>query len=148
MKKLFFIPLVLLFVACKTYSDEDLKGFDKKIEGYLKKRNMECERSASGLYYRIEAPGDERKIKLSDIVTFKYKGTLLNGKVFDDHMDEPVEFNVSTLIAGWKEVMLELGKGGKAFLVVPPQLGYGTHELDDIPKNSILAFELEVIDVQ
>lgn len=140
---------IILFLGCvlascgDTYSEDQKNDFDKKIERYLKKKKIKCQRSSSGLYYKILDPGQGDLIKLKDQVSFTYKGTLLNGKVFDEQK-EPVEFNVQTLIGAWKEIMLSLKPGGKAYLVAPPQLGYGEHDLDDIPPNSILVFELEV----
>ncbi len=143
-KILAFLSISSLLFSCgDTYSKEEKNDFDKRIERYLKKKNIKCTRTSSGLYYKILDPGEGQLIKLKDRVQFTYKGMLLNGKVFDEQK-EPVEFNVQTLIGAWKEVMLYLRPGGKAFLVCPPQLGYGEHDLDDIPPNSILVFELEV----
>lgn len=146
MRKLSGLLILFILGACATYSDEELKSFDNKIKSYLKKKDIICEKSSSGLYYKIIEEGEGDYIQYKDHVHFKYKGEFIDGKVFDEQKD-PVEFDVSTLIAGWKEIMLELKPGGKAYLVVPPHLGYGTKNLDDIPKNSILVYELEVVEV-
>ncbi|XOV67410.1 MAG: FKBP-type peptidyl-prolyl cis-trans isomerase [Fluviicola sp.] len=138
------LSLVFLLFSCgDTYSEDEKNEFDRKIERFLKKKEIKYVRSSSGLYYKIVDPGEGELIKLKDRVRFTYKGTFLNGKVFDERKD-PVEFDVQTLIGAWKEVMLYLRPGGKAFIVSPPQLGYGEHDLDGIPPNSILVFELEV----
>ncbi len=142
-----FILLSIALFSCKTYSEEDKKHFDQQIQDYLKKEKKTCQRSSSGLYYTIIEEGVGEPIRYSDIVSFTYKGTLLNGKVFDEQT-EPVEFEVRQLIGAWKEIMLELKPGGKAFLVAPPHLGYGEHELDKIPAHSVLIFELEVKNVR
>lgn len=148
MRYLIILFSVILFSACgPTYSEEEKSDFDIQIEKYLKENKKECIRSSSGLYYKIIEQGKGRKIKYTDKVAFTYKGELLDGTVFDNQT-EPVEFDVNILIAAWKEIMLELNEGGKAFLVAPPQLGYGTHELDDIPPNSILVFTMEVKEVK
>lgn len=133
----------LVISSCTTYNDDQKNEFDDTIKAYLKKKKIECQRSSSGLYYKIIEPGEGELIKLKDEVSFTYKGTLLNGKVVDEQK-EAVSFQVQQLIGGWKEVMLYLRPGGKAFLVCPPQLGYGEHKLEAIPPNSILVFELEV----
>ena len=65
-------------------------------------------------------------------------------KIFDEQI-EPVEFKLEQLIACWKEVILELNEGGEAFIVSPPNLGYGDHKLEDIPQNSILVFQLKIV---
>ena len=146
--KLFYLFAILIGISsCSTYSDEELLDFDQQIERYLSEKNIECERSESGLYYKIINQGEGQKIKYKDIISLKYRGELLNGLVFDEQKD-PVEFKLEQLIACWKEIILELNKGGKAFIVSPPQLGYGDHDLENIPKNSILTFEIEVTDVK
>lgn len=142
--KIVLTLLGLLFLAgCSTYSEEDKLSFDDQIENYLRENNKACERSSSGLYYSILEQGEGRKIKYGDRVSFTYKGELLDGTVFDNQ-SKPIEFDVDILIAAWKETMLMLNEGGKAFIVSPPHLGYGTHELEDIPPNSILVYTLKV----
>ena len=143
---LFIMGVLVISSSCKTYSDDDLKVFDKEIEAYIKSKNLDLERSESGLYFTIIEEGEGDEILYSNNVSFTYKGTLLNGIVFDEQ-NEPVTFKVNQLIGAWKEIMLDLKKGGKAFLITPPQLGYGDRELDKIPANSILVFEMEVTDV-
>lgn len=141
-----FIALALT-TSCKTYSDEDKKNFDKEITAYIEKNNLDCEKSSSGMYYKIIEQGDGDPIQFKDHVYFTYKGEFLDGEVFDEQK-EPVDFNVDQLIGAWKEIMLKLNVGGKAFLIAPPHLGYGTHDLEDIPANSILVYNMEVTAIE
>lgn len=141
--------LLILFIVltgCNSYSDNEMTEFDKEIQSYLKKKKIKCKRSSSGLYYSISDPGAERKIKYQDVVKFCCKGELLNGKVFQRKSDT-LEFKVEVLIGGWKEIMLEMGEGGKAFIVAPPHLGYGKNERNKIPAHSSLVFDIEVLEV-
>lgn len=147
MKYLVFFLLSFSLIGCKTYSDDDLTGFDQKIKSYLSKNHKKCERSDSGLYYHIIDEGQGDYIKYTDRVSFTYTGKLLSGKIFDRQM-KPVTFPVKDLIAGWKEIMLELKPGAKVFLVIPPQLGYGDHKLDDIPQHSVLVFDMAITKVE
>ncbi|MCH2224801.1 MAG: FKBP-type peptidyl-prolyl cis-trans isomerase [Crocinitomicaceae bacterium] len=147
MKFIFAFISLLILSSCSTYSDSDLNEFDRKIKAYLKKEGIQCEKSESGLYSKILEEGSGELIQYKDIVQFTYKGKLLNGDVFDEQT-EAVEYPVGQLIGAWKEIMLQLKKGSKAYLISPPQLGYGTNKLDDIPQNSILIFELAVVDVK
>lgn len=148
MKKLISLLIISATVlSCSTYNENELKSFDQQIKKYLDKKNIQCTKSSSGLYYKILEPGEGNLIKFTDHVSFTYKGEFLDGKVFD-HETKPVEFEVRKLIGAWKEIMVELKPGGKAFLVAPPQLGYGDRQLDDIPANSILVYELEVHEVK
>ncbi|MDX2361831.1 MAG: FKBP-type peptidyl-prolyl cis-trans isomerase [Crocinitomicaceae bacterium] len=148
MKYLSIVFLLIVLTACKTYSDDDLNQFDTEIEAYMDENNLDLEKSSSGMYYSIIEPGDERKIQFTNVVSFKYTGELLDGTEFDNQMEEAITYEVSELIGAWKEIMLELGNGGKAFLIAPPSLGYGTHDLEDIPANSVLIFNMEVVDVK
>ena len=144
MYKLF--PLIVLLFAvtsCKTYTEKDKQTFDQQIKEYLAKKGIECTRSDSGLYYKILEPGEGENIRFQDVVSFSYKGSFLSGEVFDEEK-KPIEFAVKDLIGAWKEIMLELKPGAKAFLIAPPHLGYGDRKLDDIPPNSILVYELEI----
>jgi FKBP-type peptidyl-prolyl cis-trans isomerase FkpA len=142
--------LFLILGGCKTYSDDDKSSFDQKIESYIQKHQLKgYKNSDSGLFYNIIQEGEGDYIKITDEVEFTYVGKLLNGHVFDGkNKRTPVKFKVSALIEGWKETMLYLKKGGKAKIIVPPQLGYGDYDLDAIPPNSILIFTIEVKDVK
>lgn len=103
-------------------------------------------KSDSGLYYSIQEEGEGEPIKNTALISTIYTGKLLNGKVFDQQK-EPVELKLQNLVHGWREVAYYLKKGGKATIIVPPQLGYKHQKLPEIPENSILVFEIEIVDV-
>ncbi len=144
---LFFSITIILLTGCKTYSEDDKAKFDAEIQQFLKRKKIKCARSASGLYYCIKEQGEGHNIRFQDKVSFTYKGSFLDGSVFDLEK-KPVTFNVSALIPAWKEIMLELKKGSAVFMVVPPQLGYGDRKLDDIPEHSILVFDMKIWNVE
>ncbi|MBI1837348.1 MAG: FKBP-type peptidyl-prolyl cis-trans isomerase [Flavobacteriia bacterium] len=147
MKVLFILFIIFSMIGCKTYSDDDLKIFDKQIQKYLKKQNIQCKKSESGLYFKIIQEGKGEYIQYNDKVSFTYKGKLLNGTVFDNQQ-KPVSFQIKELIAGWKEMLLQSKPGAKIFMVLPPNLGYGSNDLDHIPPNSILTFEMNILNVE
>lgn len=148
MRLLIFLLPLIAFVSCKTYSDDDKATFEKEIKAYIKDKKLEgLKRSGSGLYFKIEDTGGDRKIQFKDRVHFKYVGKLTSGKEFDNQLTEGQTFYVQELIPAWKEIMLELGEGGKAFIISPPHLGYGDHELEKIPQHSILIYEIEIVEV-
>lgn len=146
--KISFTLLVLFFLTgCQTYSNDQKNEFDDEIQAYIKDKGLDLERSESGLYFKILDKGDGDEVLFRDKVAFKYRGEFLNGKVFDEQK-EPIEYNVDILIGAWKEIMLELNEGGKAFIIAPPTLGYGENDLEAIPPNSILVYNLEVVETK
>jgi FKBP-type peptidyl-prolyl cis-trans isomerase FkpA len=144
---LFIASLLFVLASCKTYSDQELKGFDKEIQAFMKKNKLDLDASPSGLYFKITKEGEGRMIQYTDSVSISYKGKLLNGRIFD-YTKVPLTFAVKGLIAGWKEALLSCKKGSEVIMIIPPQLGYGNHKLDDIPQNSILFFEMKVWNVK
>ena len=147
MRTLLCLLLILILGACSTYSDEDLKGFDKTIREWIRQENIQYKSTDSGLYYYFENKGQGQKIKYTDSVTVQFKGTLLDSTIFEIEK-APVTFAVNEVIIAWKEVLLMSERNAKIKIIVPPQLGYGNHKLDKIPQNSILLYEIEIIDIK
>ncbi len=106
--------------------------------------------SASGLQYKIVNVGSGISPKVDDIVVVNYKGTLTDGTEFDSSYkrDMPAEFPVKGVIPGWTEGLQLMKKGGKAVFYVPPELGYGDRQRQNIPSNSVLIFEVELLDIK
>lgn len=109
-------------------------------------------RTASGLRYQLVKAGDAAaKPKASSTVTCRYHGTLADGTVFDstrNRNDEPVTFSLAEVIPGWTEGLQLVGKGGVIKLWIPANLAYGDQDAGPIPGGSVLAFEVEVLDVK
>ena len=106
----------------------------------------------SGLQVLVMESGDEaRRPKASDVVKVHYTGRLIDGTVFDSSVDrgEPLEFSLNRVIPGWTEGMQCLGVGGKATLVIPPELGYGAAGAGGvIPPQATLVFDVELLDIR
>ncbi len=142
-----YLLIAVAFSGCKTYSEDDKIGFDKKIKNFIKKNNLSLDKTSSGLYKKRISTGDGKLIHYTDSVSITYQGKLLNGKLFD-FQNSPQTMAIRDLIAGWKEVLIGARKGDEWMMIIPPQLGYGQNKLDDIPVNSILVFKMKIEDVK
>ncbi len=129
---------------------------DKMIQEYLKKNNIKAQKTASGLYYKIDASGEGEVIKPGQTAQVMYIGKLLNGNVFDANMGPdakrseplPVEVGKGRVIKGWDEGLLLLKKGSKATFYIPSPLAYGSQGTGPIAANSILIFDVDIKDVK
>ncbi len=107
--------------------------------------------TASGLQYQVIAEGKGPKATEADQVKVKYTGSLINGQVFDSSADKPegaVTFPVNAVIKGWIEALKMMSAGSKLKIVVPAAIGYGDKAMGDkIPANSVLQFEMELVEI-
>ena len=117
---------------------------EKKIKDYLEENNLDAESTESGLYYIINVPGSNDHPEQTDEVNIAYAGTLLNGNLFDSSNSST--FVLNHLIEGLREGIPLLGKGGEGVFFIPSELGYGGNSQPDIPANSVLIFEVTLID--
>lgn len=108
-------------------------------------------KTKDGLKYIIIEPGEGAAIDSGDVVTLHYSVFLLNGKKSDSSVerDEPLVFpyKLQKFIRGFSEGIGMLKKGGKAKLIVPPDLAYGSKGNNIIPPNSTLIFDIQILNV-
>jgi len=105
----------------------------------------------SGLQYKVLQEGEGESPAATDTVKVHYKGTLINGEQFDSSIDrgEPAEFPVNRVIPGWTEALQKMQVGDRWQLVIPAKLAYGEDGRPPvIPPNSVLVFEVELLEVQ
>ena len=104
----------------------------------------------SGLQYQVIKEGTGAMPKATDTVTTHYKGTLIDGTVFDSSIDrgEPAQFPVNGVIKGWIEALQLMKVGSKWKLFIPSDLAYGDHGAPPkIGANAVLIFEIELISI-
>lgn len=104
----------------------------------------------SGLQYEIINEGNGDKPGYDSTVRTHYHGTFISGDVFDSSVlrDQPAEFPVSGVIAGWTEALQLMPVGSKWKLYVPHHLAYGERGAGaSIPPYSALVFEVELLDI-
>lgn len=105
----------------------------------------------SGLQYKSLVAGNGAKPTRSDQVKVHYKGTLIDGTVFDSSYDrgEPIVFPVTGVIAGWIEGLQLMQVGSKFELVIPSNLAYGANGSGPvIGADATLIFEVELLGIE
>lgn len=105
----------------------------------------------SGLQYRIDKLGDGIKPTAEDTVVVHYKGTKLDGTVFDSSYDrgEPATFPLTGVIKGFSEGLQQVPAGSKVTLWIPGELAYGQRGSgDQIGPYELLTFEMELQEVR
>ncbi len=124
----------------KTKSVEYLEA-NKKKEGFVV--------TESGLQYKVLVAGEGKKPSKKDRVKVHYKGTLIDGEQFDSSYDrgQPAQFGVTQVIKGWTEALQLMSEGSKWQLVIPSELAYGPTSRPKIPGNSVLVFDVELLEV-
>jgi FKBP-type peptidyl-prolyl cis-trans isomerase FkpA len=119
------------------------------LENYLFSNGItDATKHCSGMYYKIDSAGTGKIPTLCSYVYVKYKGQLTNNTVFDSTTVNPAVFNLSSLIAGFKNGVPLIKEGGGIHLYVPPSLAYGNKQNGTIPPNSILIFQVSLVAVQ
>jgi len=145
---LFLAVLSLSTLSClKGDSPEEQLEIDiQKIKDYLAANNLTATETPSGLHYIITQEGTGGNPNLQSNVTVKYKGYLLDGMVFDQTTGSATAtFPLANLIEAWQEGIPLLKKGGKGTFFSPSALAYGPNGVSGIPGNSVLIFEIELV---
>ena len=116
----------------------------------ISENKIDAKLNHDNVYYSIMKEGSGRQVSVNDTVTIFYKGYLLkDGSVFDETKDKPATFPLKRLITGW-QVGVPLSKvGGKIRIIIPSALAYSIRtRAAKIPPNSILVFEVEVLEAK
>ncbi len=103
---------------------------------------------ASGLQYTVAKSGTGNSPTRTDQVRVHYTGKLIDGTVFDSSKERgPTLLGVSRVIAGWTEALQLMKEGAKWQLTIPAELAYGKSGSRNIPGNSVLIFDIELLEV-
>lgn len=143
MKKILSILAVITFTNFFCIAQEKAKT--------TKVKNSKTITTASGLKYSIIQKGTGKKPAVGDKVVVHYVGKLTNDTVFDTSRERGTPFTFKLgqreVIPGWDEGIALLQEGDVATFTIPAALGYGSQGVGNIPANSILIFEVELLQV-
>lgn len=125
---------------CTTAADDDAN-----MQSYISANGITATKHTSGLYYQIIEPGSGATPTASSTVKTNYTGKFTNNTSFDAGV---VSFPLSGVIVGWQIGIPLIKQGGKIKLIIPPYLAYGCNDYRGIPGNSVLVFDVELLEVQ
>ena len=149
MKRLFFLSLFsTLFIFNTCNKNLDYNQLDEEIIlQYISDNNLNAEPTGSGLYYLVNNTGNGDVPDINSNVTVAYKGTLTDGTIFDQSGTSGATFPLSSVIQGWQEGIPLFSEGGSGILLIPSAMGYGNQAVGSIPANSVLIFEVTLLNV-
>lgn len=124
----------------------------KKADEFLaknKKDNSDIKETPTGLQYRVLREGDGDSPVAEDRVKVHYAGKLIDGTQFDSSYErgDPTEFGLNQVIKGWTEGLQLMKVGAKYEFFIHPKIAYGSRPRPTIPANSVLIFEVELLDI-
>lgn len=103
----------------------------------------------------ILVEGTGNGAKAGDKLTVLYKGTLIDGRVFDAsdlHGNTPFTLTLGAgqVIKGWDTGLVGMKQGEKRRLFIPSELAYGANAIPGtiIAANSDLIFEVELVKLE
>jgi len=103
-----------------------------------------------GIYYKVLQTGEGKSSPtVRSIVTVHYKGTLIDGKEFDNSYQRscPEAFRLCDVIDGWQLALQRMHVGDKWIIYIPYTMGYGTRPSGPIPAFSTFIFEVELLGI-
>ncbi len=150
---------MVLFVALmgcdgeEVFDEAQQLAIDRKlIEDYLAENNIVAQEvGETGIMYVIHQAGSGPKAAFANSVFTHYRGYLLDGTEFDTSSGRGVfDFVIGAgqVIRGWELGFQELNKGASATLFIPSKYGYGSTRQGSIPPNSVLLFDVDVVDIR
>lgn len=101
------------------------------------------------LYKVLERGTGTVSPQLSSVVTVHYRGTLINGREFDNSWKRscPEAFRLNQVIEGWQQALRQMHVGDRWLIYIPYTLGYGSRSSGPIPGFSTLVFEVELLSI-
>jgi hypothetical protein len=148
------ITLVLALAGALAWlGTSDVRAKYQSNEDFLENNGGETgvETTKSGLQFQTLKAGEGASPTDNDVTLVGYKGTLRDGRVFDENQQAPMP--VQGVVPGFSEALKKMKRGGKYKIWIPAKLGYGEQDKADpktgqvvLPGNSLLIFEVELKD--
>jgi len=148
--KYLIVPLLLLFLfsgCAKKKAEKQAITDDQIIQQYIADNGLTAVKASSGLYVVIENPGTGASCNSFSTVKVAYTGYFTNGEIFDASPTVGIDFSLQSVILGWTSGIPYFKEGGNGKLLIPSALGYGPSGSGSIPGNTVLVFDVKLIQV-
>ena len=132
----------------KGCQNKTVQSEDAAMLAFASSNAMTVAQHSSGMYYQILATGSGATPTNSSNISVKYTGKRLDGSVFDQATTATALYPLAGFIPGWQLGIPLIKKGGMIRLIIPSSLAYGCQGGGTIAGNTILYFEIELVDVQ
>ncbi len=133
----------------KEAGNTNLKAANEFLEKN-KAENADVKVTPTGLQYKVIREGEGESPGKTDKVKVHYAGQLIDGSEFDSSIkrEEPSSFGLNQVIKGWTEGLQLMKVGSKFEFFIHPKIAYGTRPKPNIPSNSLLIFEVELLEIE
>jgi FKBP-type peptidyl-prolyl cis-trans isomerase FkpA len=151
-----FVALILSFISVNPGCKKDKACSPKppaseipQIEAFATANGITATAHQSGLYYQVIDMGSGPKATSASRISITYTGKLMNGKIFDEQLTpNGALWALNGLIEGWIVGIPLINEGGHIKLIIPSSMAYGCEQYYEIPGNSVLYFDIHLVDVQ
>jgi FKBP-type peptidyl-prolyl cis-trans isomerase len=145
-----FFALMLLMNGCikdTSCTPKTVASEVATMQNFATTNGITTQTHPSGMLYQIVNPGNGATPNTVSRVSVRYTGKLMNGTIFESNTGTPVQFILGQVIPGWQLGLQLIQKGGTIRLIIPSSLAYGCNGAGSIPGDSVLYFEVELVDV-
>ena len=135
------------------------------IKQYLTDKGLEATESPEGIFHVVTEEGNGPKPQVGQKASVNYTCRLLDGTLIDTNREDvakeggsysavgnykPFTFTIGNdaVIPGWHKAVPLINKGGRGLLFFPSFLGYGRTGKPPVRPNTILVFDIEVVDIK
>ena len=141
----FLLSVMVILGSCRKDDPEYIAKRDReRILKYLEEHELDYQELESGVFIVVEREGTGGHPSENSIVKLNYTGYLLNGDVFDSGNN--AEISLPGTVEGFSIGVRQFRRDGKGIILIPSALGYGSFAQGSIPRNSVLIFDVEIID--
>jgi len=145
---LLFLLVAVTSIHCNKDEDENQSEIDDEIIlKYIADNELDAINIGLGLYFVDEETGTGENPNPSSTVRVAYSGYFTDGQVFDESNSDGITFGLNQVIQGWTMGIPFFKEGGRGKLLIPSELAYGSSPRSGIPANSVLIFDIHLIDV-